>query len=131
MANSKYGAESRLVSQGFWPWDSKCYWNSCIPAPFLFTISEPVIIVRSNGVIWLSGMLTCHLYQAEGPLLVLSVLQMNPQDESEIGSRRSKMVITSRFDVCFTFSHKSAEAYSRQLEYCRRVSQKVVAFSGA
>ena len=76
-------------------------------------------------------MLTCHLYQAEGPLLVLSVLQMNPQDESEIGPGLSRMVITSRFDVCFTFSHKSAEAYSRQLEYCRRVSQKVVAFSGA
>ena len=98
---------------------------------FFFTLSEPMITVRSNGVIWLSGMLTCHLYQAEGPLLVLSVLQVNPQDESEIGPGLSRMVITSRFGVCSTFSHKSAEAYSRQLEYCRRVSQKVVAFSGA
>ena len=37
---------------------------------------------------------------------------------------------TSRFDVCFTFSHKLAEAYSRQLAYCRRLPQKAVAFSG-
>ena len=48
-------------------------------------------------------MLTCHLYQAEGPLLVLSVLQMNPQDESEIGSGLSRMVITSSFTFVSLF----------------------------
>ena len=26
--------------------------NSCIHTLFFFTLSEPVIIVRSNGVIW-------------------------------------------------------------------------------
>ena len=59
-------------------------------------------------------MLTCLLYQAEGPLLALLSLQMNLQDKSGIGSGLSRMVITVGFDVCFTFSHKSAEAYSRQ-----------------